>query len=320
MITVVVPTYDGDRYLDALLTAVESQWIDAEVEVLVVDSGSTDGTLDIIAAHPRVRLLTIPNSEFSHGRTRQWAARESRGELIAYLTQDAIPLSDSWLAELAAPFALDQRVALVTGRQHPRRTAFPLQKYEIVGSFAALGPADGTSFVDGAQRAYVDHERGGFHSDVNAMVRRDLVLGPIPFRDVAYSEDMMMAQDVLNAGLVKAYAGKAAVEHSNDLTRSEYGRRIFDETIGLRRIGVEQPALSRVGVLARALRRSLGDARRIFRDPDYCVAEKLRWLLVNPGYQLRKWSSYRRAARVSLDDHASIVANSLERGRRNRHR
>ena len=298
VISVVIPTFNGELYLDALLNAVESQRIDAEVEVLVVDSGSTDATLDIVARHPAVRLVTIPNSEFSHGGTRQLAAAISRGQLIAYLTQDAIPVADDWLAELAAPFAASDRVALVTGRQHPRPTAFPLQKYEIIGSFAALGPADGTSWADGAADADSDHERDGFHSDVNAMVRRDFVLGSIPFRDVAYSEDMMMARDVLDAAFIKAYAGRAVVEHSNDLDPAEYSRRIFDEVVGMRRIGTPLAPLSRRRALARSVRGSLGDSRRIVLDDDYSLAHKLRWLVVNPRFHFRKWSSYRRATGV----------------------
>ncbi len=320
MISVVIPTYNGERYLDSLLTAVETQQIEADVEILVVDSGSTDGTLEILARHPGARVLTIPNSEFSHGGTRQFAARESRGQLIAYLTQDAIPVSDSWLAELSAPFAASERVALVTGRQHPRATAFPLQKYEVIGSFAALGPADGTSWADGARDADADHERDGFHSDVNAMVRRDLVLGEIPFRDVGYSEDMLMAQDVLAAGLIKAYAGRAVVEHSNDLSLDEYGRRIFDEVIGMRRIGADLSPFSRPQALARAVRGSLGDSRRIAKDSDYTLGQKASWLLKNPRYQFRKWSNYRRAAAVGLDDEKAISAGSLEQSRRNRPR
>ncbi|HEY4226641.1 MAG TPA: glycosyltransferase [Pseudolysinimonas sp.] len=317
--TVVVPTYNGEKYLDALLAAVELQEVDGELEILVVDSGSTDGTLGIVASHARVRLLTIPNSEFSHGGTRAFAARESTGDLIAFLTQDAVPQSTHWLAELAAPFSLSPRVGLVTGRQQPRPTAFPLQKYEIIGSFAALGPPWGTSLagsVDGSP-VDTDHETAGFHSDVNAMVRRDLVLGAVPFQPVGYSEDMLMADDLLQAGLLKAYAGRATVEHSNDLTRAQYGRRIFDEVVGLRRIGVPQPPISRGAVAVRALRGAVGDTIRIARDGEYSAAQKVRWWLLNPGYHLKKWTSYRRGAGVSLDDTATIAAQSLEHGARN---
>src|SRR3954451_2257736 len=124
--TVVVLTYNGERYLRDLLTAVTGQRIDGEFEILVIDSGSTDATLDIVAGFPRVRLLQIPNSEFGHGRTRNLAAHEARGRYVAYLTHDAVPAHDRWLYELLKPFELNDRVAAVMGSQIPRPSAFPL--------------------------------------------------------------------------------------------------------------------------------------------------------------------------------------------------
>lgn len=72
---------------------------------------------------------------------------------------------------------------------------------------------------------------------MNAMVRRALLLGGMPFHEVAYSEDMLMAQDDPAAGLSKDHAGCAVVKHSNVLTLSDYSRRTFDESSGLRSIG-----------------------------------------------------------------------------------
>ncbi|HEX3870546.1 MAG TPA: glycosyltransferase family A protein, partial [Pirellulales bacterium] len=79
-VTVTVLTWNGERYLESLLSSVEQQRFNGEVDVLVIDSGSTDHTLDIIAGHPRVRLHQIPNSEFGHGKTRNLAAELASGE------------------------------------------------------------------------------------------------------------------------------------------------------------------------------------------------------------------------------------------------
>lgn len=313
--TVVIPTFNGETYLKRLLTAVEAQTIDGGAEILVIDSGSTDRTLQIIAEHPGVRLIEIPNSEFGHGRTRARAAREARGEFVAYLTQDAVPIGDSWLAELLAPFAIDPRVVLVTGRQIPRDRAFPLQRYEIVGVFSQLGPDNGTTLFGAGSLPLEGSEfdRAAFHSDVNAAVRKS-ALATVPFRDVAYSEDQMMGRDVLEAGLWKAYAGAAAVEHSNDLTLREYGMRIYDETVGLRRIGTSIPPLSRSAQVRLVARGVVADTARIARDSS--LSGRARWLVVNPVFHLRKWSSYRRASRASLDDGATGRGLSLEASRR----
>ena len=69
VVTVAVPVLNGARYLDEVLTAVRSQRVDREVEILVVDSGSTDGSVEIARKHD-ARVHEIPKSEFSHGGTR----------------------------------------------------------------------------------------------------------------------------------------------------------------------------------------------------------------------------------------------------------
>lgn len=316
-VTIIIPTFNGDDYLADALDAIRAQAHTGERQVIVVDSGSTDGTLDIVRARPEVELIEIPNSEFGHGRTRAMAATHARGEIIVYLTQDAVPVGVDWLGELLAPFDLDRRIGLVTGRQQPRPRAFPLQRYEIIGVFDGLGPRDGIT-VYGAGARELDGgalAAAAFHSDVNAAVRAT-ALREVPFRDVPYSEDQMMGRDMLAAGWRKAYAGRASVEHSNDLTLAEFGPRIFDETVGLRRIGTPIPPLGRGAQLRLTVRGILGDSARIMRDGFYGRRAKLSWLVKNPAYHVNKWSAYRRASRVALDDHGSIDQGSLEASRR----
>jgi rhamnosyltransferase len=316
--TVAVLTYNGEEYLDRLLTAVETQNFDGGVELLVVDSGSTDRTLEIVAAHLGVILHEIPNIDFGHGRTRDLAVRISRGRYIAFLTQDAIPMTEHWLTELLAPFALDDRVAIVTGRQYPREGAFPLQKYDIITTFNHQGQMSATTLYGNALGSQTPAEVSvaTFHSDVNAAVRRDLALSKLRFRDVAYSEDQMMAQDAATLGFWRAYAGRAVVEHSNDLTFHEYGLRIFDETVGLRRAGFEFYRLSVPEILVATVKGSIGNSLSLIRDKDYSNVQRLRWLVVNPWYHLRRWSSMRAATRVDLDDHSAVRAKSLEHRRK----
>lgn len=319
--TVAILTFNGARYLERILEAVSRQQIEGDFEILVVDSGSTDSTLQIVSRFPRVRLHEIPNHEFGHGRTRNLAAKLAHGRYIAYLTHDAVPLGTSWLRELLAPFAIDPKVVGVMGKQVPRPQCFPLLKYEINGAFARFGPDFGTTILyhddfvrDEATRAALT-----FYSDVNSAARRDVLLKQIPYRDVRYAEDQLFGQDVIAAGLHKAYAPRAAVEHSNDLTLREFGARIFDETVGLRQIGVVVPPLSWLGQWRRILRSAGGDTLRILRDPSYFWARKVHWLAVNPAFHVVKWASYRRATRIDLGDDAAIQAGSLEHQRKTSH-
>jgi rhamnosyltransferase len=295
---VVVLTYDGERYLRDLLNALRVQRVDGEVEVLVIDSGSTDGTLGIISDFPEVRLVQIPNSEFGHGRTRDLAAHLARGRYVAYLTHDAVPATDRWLYELLKPFSLNPDVAAVMGKQVARPWCFPLLKYEIDAVFRGFGPDFGTTlfyeddFVtsEGVRNAIT------FYSDVNSAARRDVLTGPVPYRDVSYAEDQLLGRDVVAAGLVKAYAPRAVVVHSNDLTLAEYDERMEEETLGQREVGIDV-AVPSVGVVARMMARGVPlDALRILRDPHYRPARKLYYLAVNPLFHLQKWRGVRRGA------------------------
>jgi rhamnosyltransferase len=318
MATVAILTYNGEDYLERILSQLRLQEVDGEFEVLVIDSGSTDSTLEIVRRFPEVRLHEIPNEEFGHGRTRNLAARLARGEFVAYLTHDAVPTTNRWLAELLAPFEIDERIVAVMGKQVPRPGCFPLLKYEIQGMFAGFGPDFGTSvfYKDPSMTDEGVLSAIGFYSDVNSAARREFLTDVIPYRDVRYAEDQLFGRDLVEAGYRKAYAPRAAVEHSNDLTLDEYGRRIFDETVGLRQIGFPIPRMSRGAQVRLTVRGILGDTVRILRDRDYSWKRKLYWLAVDPAFQVRKWASYRPSTLVDLDDASAIAAGSLEHSRK----
>lgn len=300
--TVVVLTYNGERYLEAILDALDAQRIDGGFEVLVIDSGSQDRTLEIVRARDGVRLHEIPNSEFGHGRTRNLAAHLARGRVVVYLTHDAVPAHDRWLYEILKPFDLDDRVVAVMGKQVARPGCFPLLKYEIASVFSGFGPDFGTTLFYEDDFVDSDAVRNAvtFYSDVNSAARRDILTGRVPYRDVSYAEDQLLGRDVVAAGLVKAYAPRAAVVHSNDLTLAEYDDRMADETLGLREVGIDVARPS-VGVVIRMFARGvLRDQISILRDREYGVRRKLYWSLVNPAFHVQRWRGVRRGAAAPL--------------------
>jgi len=301
-VTVTVLTWNGERYLESLLSSVEQQRFNGEVDVLVIDSGSTDHTLDIIAGHPRVRLHQIPNSEFGHGKTRNLAAELASGEIVVYLTHDAVPATPTWLSSLVAPFVDDDRIVAVLGKQVPRRECVPIVKYDIQRVFERLGPDYGHTafFDDGNLVTDRDKEAAGFYSDANSAARRSVLLGAVPYRDVDYAEDQRFGRDVIAAGLRKAYAPGAVVEHSNDLTIGAFRRRIIDEVTGLRRVGTEIPPLSVVGVVKQVLKWSAVDSGFILVDAQLSAGRKFGWLFANPVWHMVKWSSFRKGTRIAL--------------------
>ncbi|MEY4040162.1 MAG: hypothetical protein RLZZ52_1030 [Actinomycetota bacterium] len=312
--TVFIPTFNGEKYLDRLLTAVESQDFAGDFEILIIDSGSSDATLDIIATHQAVKLVEIPGSEFGHGKTRNLAAQLARGTYIAYLSHDAIPADSHWLTTITAPLDPDGLNCVgVVGKHVARAHCFPLLKYEIDGVFRACGPDGETTVIDGSLSKTNELTAGElFYSDVNSATRRDFLLNTIAYRDVNYSEDMAFARDLLEAGYRKAYAAMAIVEHSNDVTFSEYGKRIFDENLGMRRVGEGRTSLTWVQAKLRGIRDVLVTWSRIARDSDYSFGTKVKWFLINPAYVWTKWVNIHRALNISLDDHRKVEKYSLE--------
>jgi rhamnosyltransferase len=273
-VSVAVPVLDGGPLFRELLAAVRAQRIDAEVEIVVVDSGSSDDSVDAARAHGAV-VETIPRAAFSHGATRNRLMELATGNVVAFLTQDALPAGDGWLAALTGGFSLSADVALVCGPQRARQDARPMVRHELDGFFARFGDAPR---VD---RGPAGAGPAGFFSSANGAVAR-WAWRRVPFRPVAYAEDHHLAADMLGAGLAKAYVPEAAVVHSHEYRGLGGLRRTYDDFSALREVhGLREPlsprwiaarvrndvaaeraALAREGVHGRALDAATLDALR----------------------------------------------------------
>jgi rhamnosyltransferase len=320
-ITVFIPTWFGINYIEELLNSVLKQKINQSFEVLIYDTSSTDGTLEVIKKFAKInkniRWKSISKDEFGHGKTRQEAAQDAYGEVVVYLSQDALPAHDMWLYEMIQPFKLNKNIVAVMGKQDPRPNAFPLLKYEIQDVFSSFGPDLGTTlfFSDYFIKNKGQYDFISFYSDVNSAARKNTLLD-IPYRDVNYAEDQLLGRDVIDAGLMKAYAARGTVVHSNEIRLNEYAARMFDETLGMRQVGinVEKPTI--VTCLKMITRGVVRDTLRIVIDRDYSVSRKIYWLFVNPLFHLEKWRGVRRGADTKIDGHSETLNKySLEHRR-----
>jgi rhamnosyltransferase len=213
-------------------------------EVVAVDSGSTDGTVELLEA-ASVSLHRIPPESFGHGRTRNLAAAAARGDHVAFLTHDAVPRTPSWLEHLVAPLD-DAGVAGAYGRQVARPSASPLECHFNSHMYP---PVDRELELDPGRPFKIAES---FFSNVNSALRRS-TWERFPFpEDVVMSEDQWWARSVLGAGLRIAYVAAAEVEHSHDYRLSELFRRNFDSGASLR--GLDQtPRTESLRLLARYL-------------------------------------------------------------------
>ena len=234
--TVAVPVRNGGARLAEALDAVARQRVPGEVELLVCDSGSTDGSAEL-ARGAGARVIEIAPDEFSHGRTRNLLMQRASARHVAFLTQDAVPADDLWLSRLLSAFALGDDVGLSFGPYRARPDASPMVARELDQWFTGFAP-DGRPRIDrlaGSERdvpARALLGARGFFSDANGCVARK-AWERVPFRDIAYAEDHALAQDMLRAGFAKVFVPEAAVEHSHEYSNLEWLRRSFDEARAL---------------------------------------------------------------------------------------
>ena len=224
MISVVIPVKNGGADLRRCLDGIAPQRADEEIEVVVVDSGSTDGSADLARA-AGARVHAIAPEDFNHGATRNLGVSLARGDKLVFTSQDAHAERDDWLALLTAPLA-DPRTAGAYGRQVAHEDASPSEQFFLDFLY---GPAART------QRA---GERIGpqdtLFSNVNAAIRRD-VLERFPFvEDIVMSEDQEWSARVLKAGYALAYEPRAVVRHSHPYTLRQAFRRFYDSGLSAR--------------------------------------------------------------------------------------
>lgn len=213
-ISVIIPTLNAEHDIEGLLTVLGRQSIQP-IETLVVDSASEDRTIELIQKHKGVRLLQIDRQDFNHGGTRDLALRESRGDFVCFLTQDALPVSDDYLELLVAPMVDDSEIALVSGRQLPKADA---RRFEQL--------VRGFNYPDSSSvRSKRDLKKYGiktfFASDTCSAYRRTAYLECGGFEHVNTNEDMLMAAKFIASGMKVAYEPRAEVYHSHNLTPSQ---------------------------------------------------------------------------------------------------
>jgi len=240
-VSVVIPTLDAGPGFEELLQKIRAQEGDFEVEVLVIDSESTDGT-DEIARRYGATVRQISRSEFNHGATRNLGISFARGEYVALTVQDAVPLDCGWLAAMVEDLEEDERVAGVYGRQIPRPDSGPLTRV-LVNSLATAGLERREQFAGGPERYHemppAQRRRLAAFDNVSSCLRRS-VWEEIPFEKTSFGEDIRWGKRVVEAGYKTVYEPRSAVFHSHERGALYDLRRYYvDQWVLLELFGLE---------------------------------------------------------------------------------
>ena len=276
MISVVIPVKNGGDDLARCLATIARQRLDDEVEVVVVDSGSTDGSQEA-ARRAGAVVHEIPASEFGHGSTRNLGVGIARGEVLVFTSQDAVAADDRWLATLVAAATSAPEVAGAYGRQLPHADARPPERFFLDFLY---GPEPRVQRL--AEGEELTFETTLF-SNVNAAIPR-AVLDRFPFRDdLTMSEDQEWSRRVLRAGHALVYEPRAAVDHSHAYTIRTAFRRFFDSGVSAEHSYVE-------GDESRAALRRAG-TRYARQELSWLWATgRRRWIPYTVVYELAKYA------------------------------
>jgi len=253
-ISVIIPTLNAGAQLETLLEHLAQQSVRPD-EILVVDSQSQDDTCQI-ARRMGARVIQILKKDFDHGGTRDMALRETGGEFVVFMTQDALPVDRDFIKNLTAPFE-NPAVAAVGGRQVAYPNARPFEK-----AVRARNYPD-TERVWAAADIEQLGVRAFLISDVCAAYRRSAYLAVGGFdHPILTNEDMLMAERLLHAGHKLAYTGRAQVYHSHRFTIAQEYRRNYIVGRTMKRYEARFEHVGEMGTGAKLAKDVLGDLVR----------------------------------------------------------
>jgi glycosyltransferase involved in cell wall biosynthesis len=199
-ISIVIPTFNGSSRIGNCLDALLDQVAGRNVEILVIDDGSTDDTAVVVGRYPKVRLLTQANS--GPATARNLGASEARGAIILFTDDDCVPMPN-WLSAMLAPFK-DSAVVAAKGtyRTRQRRLTARFVQIEYEDRYRLMAGLDSIDFVDTYSAAF----------------RRDRFLEMSGYDDsfpVACAEDIELSYRMSARGWKMKFAPAAIVYHTH---------------------------------------------------------------------------------------------------------
>lgn len=229
--SIIIRTFDEENHLEQCLNSVFSQKMEKHFEVIIVDSGSTDATLNI-ASKFSTQIFNLPKNKFSYGRSLNLGCSKAKGKALVFLSAHAIPERTDWLETLLKP--LDKDYIAVFGSQKPHRMHNPLVR----------------RFVNETWQSKVilkEHERTWMkYNNTNSAVLSS-AWQELPFdEDMRSGEDTLWAKKAMASGKKIRYVQEAAVYHSHDEPLMQFYSRYKSDLYAMTSIAGRHTALLRL--------------------------------------------------------------------------
>ncbi|OGK11534.1 hypothetical protein A2768_01785 [Candidatus Roizmanbacteria bacterium RIFCSPHIGHO2_01_FULL_37_16] len=242
LFSIIIPTFNGEKSIGGLLEKITHFSSNYSKETIIIDSGSNDGTLDIINSYRSkiayLKLIEINKKEFNHGLTRNLGVKIAKGKYICFFSQDAKPISKRFLDYYLEDFKIDKKIKAIYGKHIYYLNTPIIQKIESDCFWSKLDPYLNKK---GVLIKNISHEFVPFNkrnkylwyevSDTSSCYQRDFLLKN-PFPRTMYGEDMMAGKAIIDSGLSIVYDTRCSVKHSHSYSLFEYYKR-EKESVGL---------------------------------------------------------------------------------------
>ena len=220
-VSIVIRTKNEAEDIEACLRNIFSQETRYSFEVIIIDSGSTDNTIELCKQFP-VRIESILPEDFNYGRTLNLGVQLAQGIFFIALSGHAIPANNHWLESLLASFK-DEGVAATYSREIPRTGCNPLEARKLAALFGThkiIFSLEWQSSIPELRSSPI------IFSNAASCIRRSL-LEEHPFRELSYGEDQDWAIKMVKQGYRLVYEPGAIVYHShNESLRALYRRHL----------------------------------------------------------------------------------------------
>ncbi len=224
-ISLVLRTKNESASIEKTIEMVRLQPHGSQVELVVVDSGSTDATLAILQRQQGLKIMQISGSEFSYGRALNRGIDAASGDFVVTLSAHAFPADGFWLQSLLRPFA-DKNVAGVYGRQVAHQNAWPPVQRDCLEYY-------GDEIV--VQTDYDDPRHHQF-SNANAAIRKECWTKRRFDENLPYCEDSEWARAMLHLGHRTVYEPTATVYHSHNESFQDVYFRCRKEALAMQQL------------------------------------------------------------------------------------
>lgn len=230
-VSVVIPTKNAGNSFNNLLVQIKNQRGIESIEIVIVDSGSTDRTLEFAQLH-HAKIHTIRPEEFTHSYSRNVGGRNATGEFLVFTTQDIIPPNDIWLYTIIRFFKL-HKVAALSCSEFPRFDSDLYYRMLAQNHYKFLGAFETDVFMQTPEsKDPIELRRNANLSDVCCLIKKEM-FDKYEYRQ-NYAEDLDLGLRLIADGHKLAFLGSVQIIHSHNRPPFYYMRRAFVETTTLK--------------------------------------------------------------------------------------